>query len=107
VVATGGGALVDVENYAALQRCGLIVCLVARPEVIASRIASGTKTRPMLIQGAVPLMQQITELMEARREVYARASIVVDTSERSIDQVVDAILEEIAESYRERWTASP
>jgi shikimate kinase len=52
-------------------------------------------------------MQQITELMEARREVYARASIVVDTSERSIDQVVDAILEEIAESYRERWTASP
>jgi len=107
VVATGGGALVEMENYTALQRCGVIVCLVARPEVIASRIASGAKTRPMLMQGEVPLMQRITDLIAERNEVYARASIIVDTSERSIDQVVDVTLAEIGASYRERWTASP
>jgi shikimate kinase len=107
VVATGGGALVDMENYSALQRCGVIICLVARPEVVASRIASGAKTRPLLAQSAVPLMQRITDLMAERREVYARANIVVDTSERSVDHVVDVILEQITASYRERWTASP
>src|SRR3954470_24922474 len=48
VVATGGGTIVDLENYAALRRCGLIVCLAARPEVIARRVSAGVKNRPML-----------------------------------------------------------
>ncbi len=107
VVATGGGAIVDMENYTALRRCGVIICLIARPDVIARRIASGVKTRPMLTHGGMPLKQRIADLMQARREAYARATITIDTSERTVDQVVDAILGAIAEYYPEQWTASP
>jgi shikimate kinase len=107
VIATGGGALVDLKNYNMLRRCGIIVCLVARPEVIASRVAGGARNRPMLMQGGVPLKQRITDLMAERGEVYARAAFSVDTSERSVDQVVDLILLEITRSYRTRWKASP
>ncbi|GEM_PF-271309 len=100
VIATGGGAIVDPENFAALSQCGVIICLSARPDVIAQRIARGMKTRPMLSQHATPLRQRITELMEARREAYARAALTIDTSERTVEQVTDAILTALAQNYR-------
>jgi len=99
VIATGGGAIADPKNYAALRDCGVIVCLSARPDVIARRISSGVKARPMLSHGSMPVKQRIAELMEERREVYARATFTIDTSERTVDQVVDAILEALADAY--------
>jgi shikimate kinase len=99
VLATGGGAIVDPENYAALRDCGVIICLTARIDVIARRIASGVKVRPMLSQRGTPVKQRISELMEARSEAYARASFTIDTSDRTIDQVVDAILDAMAKAY--------
>jgi shikimate kinase len=99
VIATGGGAIADPQNYAALRDCGLIVCLTARPEVIARRIASGVKVRPMLSQKGTPVKQRISELMEARREAYARAAFAIDTSDRTVDQVVDAIIDAATKSY--------
>ena len=99
VIATGGGAIADPKNYAALRDCGVIVCLSARPDVIARRISSGVKARPMLSHGSMPVKQRIAELMEKRREAYARATFTIDTSERTVDQVVDAILEALADAY--------
>jgi shikimate kinase len=98
VIATGGGAMVDPQNYAALQGCGMIVCLSARPEVIAQRVAGGAKPRPML-SGRGPVKQRIAELMEQRREAYGRAAFTVDTSERTVEQVVDIILEVMSKGY--------
>jgi shikimate kinase len=97
VVATGGGAIVDPQNYSALRRSGLIVCLVARPEIIARRVSSGVKHRPMLERAGGSLKERIVELMEARAEAYARATFTIDTSDRSIEQVVDAILSAMAQ----------
>jgi shikimate kinase len=99
VVATGGGAIVDPQNYAALRDCGVIICLSARPDVIARRIASSVKARPMLSHGGTPVKQRIAELMETRREAYARATLTIDTSERTVEQVVDAILQALADAY--------
>jgi shikimate kinase len=99
VIATGGGAIVDPQNYAALHDCGVIICLTARPEVIARRIASGVKVRPILTESGVPIKQRIGELMEMRREAYARARFTVDTSERSVELVVNAILDVMAKDY--------
>jgi shikimate kinase len=99
VIATGGGAIVDLQNYTALRECGVIVCLSARPEVIARRVASGVKARPMLTEGGMPLKQRVAELMEKRREAYARATFTIDTSERTVEQVVDAILVKLADGY--------
>lgn len=100
VIATGGGAIVDPRNYAALREAGLIVCLTARPDVIARRVASGVKVRPMLSRGSISLRQQIAELMETRREAYARATLTIDTSDRTLEEVVEAILDAIAARYR-------
>ncbi len=99
VIATGGGAIIDPQNYAILSECGVIVCLSARPDVIARRIATGVKARPMLSRGSGPVKQRIAELMESRREAYARAALTIDTSERSIEQVVEAILEGMTARY--------
>ncbi|HKV56518.1 MAG TPA: shikimate kinase [Candidatus Binataceae bacterium] len=106
VVATGGGAIVDDANFAALSACGVIICLSARPDVIARRIGSGAKARPMLTQSGTGLKQRIIELMDARREAYARAAITVDTSERNIEQVVDAILKALARYNPHQWKVS-
>lgn len=101
VVATGGGALVDLRNFEMLRSVGVIVCLTARPEVIARRIGASAKSRPMLMEGGKPLKERIAELIEARREAYARAAITVDNSELAIEQTVEAILKALAE-YRQR-----
>lgn len=99
IIATGGGAIVDPENYEALRACGIIICLTARPEVIARRIASGVKVRPLLSQRGTPVKQRISDLMETRRAAYARAAFSIDTSDRTVDQVVDAILDATTNGY--------
>jgi shikimate kinase len=99
VIATGGGAIVDPQNYAALRDCGVIICLSARPEVIARRVASSVKARPMLAHGGMPVKQRIADLMEQRREAYTHAAFTIDTSDRTVEQVVDAILDALAEKF--------
>ena len=74
----------------------MIVCLTARPEVIARRVGASVKSRPMLTEGGKPLKERIAELMEARREAYARAALTIDTSDLNIDQVVEAIVATLA-----------
>lgn len=106
VIATGGGAIVDSRNFEALHRAGLIICLTARPEVIARRIGRSAKSRPMLTQGNQPLRARITELMEARREAYARADIMIDTSNLNLEEVVDAIIDALTARRCEGWRLS-
>jgi shikimate kinase len=93
VIATGGGALVDDANYAALSRAGTIVCLAARPEVIARRVTSSNVSRPKLAEGGLPLEQRIVELMASRQSAYARAAIVIDTSDLTIDAAAERVID--------------
>ena len=99
VIATGGGAIIDPRNYEALCRCGVIICLTARPEVIARRVSASVKARPLLTRTGIPLRQRIAELLEERRQAYESATITVDTSDRTVEQVVDAILQSISASH--------
>jgi shikimate kinase len=92
VIASGGGAIVDPQNYAQLSRTGIIVCLTARPEVIARRVGGSAKARPMLTEGGGPLKERIVELMEQRRAAYARAVLTIDTSDLTIEEVVETIV---------------
>jgi len=55
VISTGGGALIDERNYAALSSAGVIICLSARPEVIAARVRRAPHKRPKLLVGGKPL----------------------------------------------------
>jgi shikimate kinase len=106
VIATGGGAIVDPRNQALLAQIGEIVCLTARPEVIARRVGASARARPMLTQGGKPPTTRIEELLEARREAYARATITIDTSDLKIEEVVDAIILQLIRKRRDRCRLS-
>ena len=93
VVSTGGGALVDEANCAALKQTGVVVCLTARPEVIAARVERSHAKRPKLLEGGKPLLDRINELMTARAEAYARADVRVDTSDISIAEAAERVIE--------------
>ncbi|HEX4211466.1 MAG TPA: shikimate kinase [Candidatus Binataceae bacterium] len=106
VVATGGGTLIDPVNFATLERVGVIVCLVARPDVIARRIGRHAASRPMLTEGGKPLRVRIAELLEERRVAYARAPISIDTSQASVGKVTEMVLEAFAKYGSVQWKAS-
>ncbi len=92
VVSTGGGAVIRDENRRALKAGGLVVCLTARPEVIFARIRHETH-RPLL--KTPDPAATIRDLLAARAAFYAAADMTIDTSERSIDEIVSAIKERI------------
>src|SRR4029077_4069166 len=92
VIATGGGALMDVANYDALNRAGVIICLSARPEVIARRVERSRARRPKLLEGGKPLRERIDELLAQRKDAYARAEAVVDTSDLNVERAAEKVL---------------
>src|SRR5215472_16846657 len=49
VISTGGGALVDQDNCAMLKRIGIVMCLTARPEIVATRVGRSATRRPKLL----------------------------------------------------------
>jgi shikimate kinase len=92
VIATGGGALVDDANYAALSGVGTVVCLTARPEVIARRVFASSVARPKLAEGNLRLEERIVQLMEERKAAYARAAFTIDTSDLTVNAVAERVL---------------
>lgn len=89
VIATGGGAIVNPRNLEALKRSGIVITLTANPEIILSRIEGG-EDRPMLRGGEK--RERVRLLLEERAAAYAKADLTVDTSDRTVDEVVDHLV---------------
>ena len=89
VIATGGGAIVEPRNLQALRGMGLVIALTASAEVILSRVGSGGD-RPML--WGADTRQRVVDLQAQRAPAYAKADALVDTSTRSVEEVVELIL---------------
>ncbi len=96
VISTGGGAVIRDKNREAFKRAGLVVCLTARPEVIYERIKNETH-RPLL-QTPDP-EGKIRELLDSRAGFYAQADVIIDTSSKTVDDVITAIKERIKHAY--------
>lgn len=96
VIACGGGAVLHADNRRQVKRSGFVVWLQAPPEVLADRVGSGMARaeRPLLAGGPVTTLERLAAMRAGAYEAVADA--VVDTDSRSIDQVVDAVLEEYA-----------
>lgn len=102
VIATGGGTVLSEANRALMRERALIVCLDARPETIAERIArSGehVSERPLLA-GADPLAR-IRELKAQRQPLYDEADLIIETDNLTPDEVTHRIVQ----AYRERAAA--
>lgn len=106
VISTGGGALIDRSNCEALRRAGVIICLTARPEIIAARVGRSYAKRPMLTEGGKPLLERINELMAARADAYARADVMVDTSDITIAEAAERVIEAFGARAYSRCRAS-
>ena len=89
VIATGGGVVLHESNLKLLQERSLIVCLMADVNAIVRRAGSGNQ-RPLLM--TADKAQRINELLKQRRQYYSKAHIEIDTSELTVDEVVDKIL---------------
>jgi shikimate kinase len=83
VIATGGGALVNPANLALMQSTGLVICLVAAPEVIRERLAGGNGR---------PLAGNWEALLEERRTAYNAVPHHIDTTIKTPEQVAEEVI---------------
>ena len=95
VIATGGGVLMDETNVQILQKSGVLVCLTASPDVILKRTTASLPSRPLL-NGSAP-REQIEELLKLRAPFYARADVTIDTTDRSLEEIIEQILGKISD----------
>ena len=95
VVAAGGGGMLNEANVQALKRTGFLICLTARPEVILKRALKSLPSRPLL-NGPDP-EARIEEMLKQRAASYAKADVTIDTSDRSVQEIVEEIVRWINE----------
>ncbi len=93
IVALGGGAVMRDENRQAIA-AGYVVCLQASPGSLFARINADETTaarRPNLT--AAGGIEEIKQVLDQRNPVYQRcADLIIDTEEKSPQQVADEIL---------------
>ena len=82
VLATGGGAFMDVDTRAALRRGAVTVWLRCNLPILLRRVA-GCGRRPLL-QGDYPA-EVLQRMMVQRHPVYAEADVVVECSDDDLE----------------------
>jgi shikimate kinase len=93
IIATGGGALMDPRNVAALRDNGLFVWLTADAETIARRLEkdqAGGNRRPSL--SGKPVVEEVREILAQREPVYRSiADLTIDSASRNVEAVATLI----------------
>lgn len=91
VVATGGGAVLDQRSVDVMRSSGTTILLVADPQMLSERL-SDTDDRPLLTG-----LDDIVTIAAARAGVYAAsADVVVHTTDRDIEEVVEEVVRCVA-----------
>lgn len=98
VIATGGGAVLDPENVRLLRHKGRLIWLDADAQTVIARLQADTNNeqrRPSL-SGMEPADETVA-VMAARAPFYREAAdICVDTSGKSLDEIVYEICSKLA-----------
>lgn len=89
VVAAGGGVVLNPDNIRDFTATGYVVCLKATPDEILRRV-SGSQDRPLLEEGAKA--ERIRTLLEARQPLYDALPYQVETTGKSVEEIVAEIL---------------
>jgi len=79
VIATGGGVVMDEQNLKMLREKSLLVCLTASPDVL------------VLLKG-LDRKGRVEELLKQREKNYAQAHAIIDTSQLTVEQIVEKII---------------
>ena len=94
VLATGGSIVNDPTNFALLKGRAHTIWLRARPEDHWNRVVAQGDQRPMAENPHA--FEELRALLAARQKLYARADRSIDTSGRSVKQVVAALTSAVA-----------
>jgi shikimate kinase len=92
VIITGGGVVLKSDNISNLRKNGAIVYLRASPEALYNRVKDETH-RPLL--QVADSLGRIKELLQYRAQFYADNDIEIDTTNLSVDEVVEEIIKKI------------
>jgi len=94
VLATGGGAVIDVNSRSLLGGRGFVVYLFTSVDQQVSRTRKG-RDRPLL--DSVDPRETLQELLDTRDPLYREiADIVVETDGRKVKSVADEIIEQVS-----------
>lgn len=93
VLATGGGAFMDLQTRAVIARRGVSVWLRADLDVLAMRVAR-RGNRPLLNQGDP--REILAALIAVRHPVYAQADLVIDSGEGAPELTVTRTIAALA-----------
>jgi shikimate kinase len=97
ILATGGGAILRLENRLALRNSGLVVYLHATVEMQLERTRNSDH-RPLL--RSTNRKTTLEELMQEREPLYRQEADIVYMTDKRSPQVA---AQEIAEELREKW----
>ncbi len=93
VIATGGGTPAFVDNMDWMNAHGKTVYLRAEAAFIMSRVGQFPGKRPLLKdKDGEELTRFISELLESRKPVYERASIVVEMPLKDVSELVKSVV---------------
>ena len=90
VVSTGGGILLDQENYRQLALLGPLIHLTASPETLSNRLQNEVVHRPLLSNDR--WRERLEELLTQREAIYAQADYVFATDGLTPQMITDRIL---------------
>mgnify|MGYP000055856952 FL=1 len=98
VVALGGGAPMDDENWRRLRESGVTVYLRESPEVLAARLADDD-TRPLLVgHSGEARKERIRSLLASREPRYLEAEVVVECRGRRPEEIAADILRRLRDA---------
>ena len=103
IIAPGGGAVLDPANVRSLRKNGFVIWLKAEVEALRRRMIQDPRTlasRPTLTGKGT--LEEFKEVLDARNTYYAQAADAeVDTSNLTLEEVVEQILSIVRESRGE------
>jgi shikimate kinase len=74
--------------------------------VIAQRVTRSSHPRPKLLQSGQPLERSIADLMAARADAYAKAEVTIDTSDLTVEEVADRVIQAVTARAANRCETS-
>lgn len=104
ILATGGGCVKQEENRRIMAEHCYRVYLACQPQVIAQRVSKSKTVRPLLENLAEneTLEERIETLLQPRLPFYQENDLMIDTSEKSLTEVVKEIISYLPQEEKSR-----
>jgi XRE family aerobic/anaerobic benzoate catabolism transcriptional regulator len=105
VLATGGGIVAEASTYELLLTSFFTIWLKAEPHVMFERVLAQHDARIASLDLRDEALENIARTLEARRHLYNLAPASLDTTEKTVKQIVPALLALLPSASKTRSAA--